>query len=280
MALFEGPREYQAAIDTLSQVAAAPDFVDRANALYYIGLAYRSLGRIEQAQAALKPKEAPQHLQTARQRFEQAAPHFAAAATAFAARLPAQIAPDAKPAAEAKPGQTGAEAKPAVATKAPSLDAEWYVRAKCDEAEMLLELGKQAEARAIVDTLASNPLLAYAVPRYAALLPGLCGLRSERLLAAGRALGELAPFDNPAIGLHARYLLARTHHLANRRPEAAAQVSGGPDGLRRAEEMAAAAAERVATQGQSGRTATARAAAQRPAARLRCPGVVLLGRAA
>ncbi len=237
LALFEGPREYQAAIDTLSQVTGA-DFPDRANALYYIGLAYRSLGRNEQAQAALKPKESAQHLQNARQRFEQAAPQFAAAATAFAARLPVQIEGDSKP-AETKPA-TGtkpaaapkpvAESKPPAEPKQPadskplSLDAEWYVRARCDEAEMLLELGKQAEARAIVDTLASNPQLAGTRFRDTVLYyQGYAAFAQKDYLAAGRALGELAPFDNPAIGLHARYLLARTHHLANRRPEAVAQ---------------------------------------------------------
>ena len=35
----------------------------------------------------------------------------------------------------------------------------------------------------------------------------------------------MCSFENPAIGLHARYLLARTHHLADRRPEAQAQYA-------------------------------------------------------
>jgi len=40
--------------------------------------------------------------------------------------------------------------------------------------------------------------------------------------AAGRALSQLAPFKDE-FGVHARYLLARTHHLSDERPEAAAQ---------------------------------------------------------
>ncbi len=206
LALVEGPREYQLAIDTLNQVVNVPDFADRATALYYLGLAYRSLGRNELALAVLKPQELPQRQQTSRQRFDQAAQQFAASATAFAARM---------------------KATPAAADiKQLPLDSEWYVRAKCDEAEMLLEQGKNVEARAIVDALAQNPILANTRFRETVLYyQGYAAFALKDYLAAGRALGELAPFENPAIGLHARYLLARTHHLADQRPEAAAQYA-------------------------------------------------------
>ena len=205
LALVEGPREYQLAIDTLNQVVNNAEFADRATALYYLGLAYRSIGRGELVLAVTKPQEAPQRQQAARQRFEQAALQFAAAATAFAARMKAPQAAD---------------------IKQPPIDSEWYVRAKCDEAEMLLEQGKYVEARAIVDALAQNPLLANTRFRETVLYyQGYAAFALKEYLVAGRALGELAPFENPAIGLHARYLLARTHHLADQRPEAVAQYA-------------------------------------------------------
>ncbi len=205
LALVEGPRDYPAAIEALNQVVGSQDFADRATALYYLALAHRSLGRAESALAVAKPKEAAQHQQAARQRFDQAAPQFAAAATAFAARMKTT--------------------QPADAKQLP-LDSEWYVRAKCDEAEMLLEQGKYAEARAIVDSLAQNPILTNTRFRETVLYyQGYAAFALKEYLAAGRALGEFAPFENPAIGLHARYLLARTHHLAGQRPEAAAQYA-------------------------------------------------------
>ncbi len=45
--------------------------------------------------------------------------------------------------------------------------------------------------------------------------------------AAGqKTLSLLAPFNDPAFGTHARYLLARTHHLAEERAEATANYEG------------------------------------------------------
>ena len=43
---------------------------------------------------------------------------------------------------------------------------------------------------------------------------------------AVRSLSTLAPFDQGEIGIHAQYLLARTHHLAGERPEAATGYQG------------------------------------------------------
>ena len=41
-------------------------------------------------------------------------------------------------------------------------------------------------------------------------------------ISSAKALVALAPFKDPVIGVHARYLLARSHHLAEERPEAVA----------------------------------------------------------
>jgi cellulose synthase operon protein C len=228
LALVEGPRDYPAAIEALGGVVGTADFVDRPTALYYVGLAQRSLGRSELALVAARPQEAQQHREAARRRFEQALPQFAAAATAFAARAkdlkqrnqtqpnPAQ--PDPK-----QPEPKQAAVNGPAAGRLP-LDLEWQVRAICDQAEMLLELDKFADARALVDALLADPILANSRYRQTALyLQGYAAFALHDYLAAGRALGELAPFDNPALGLHARYLLARTHHLADERPAAAAQ---------------------------------------------------------
>src|SRR5262249_11047259 len=44
--------------------------------------------------------------------------------------------------------------------------------------------------------------------------------------AAERTLGMLAPFGDAVFGTHARYLLARTHHLADERAEAGLHYEG------------------------------------------------------
>jgi tetratricopeptide (TPR) repeat protein len=124
-------------------------------------------------------------------------------------------------AATAQPAP-GADAGPvAAAQAAPS--------AACARAEQLLR-GRQfkeaadaaakvlAEASAVHDRPADMARAAY--------LHGYATFALKDYGAAVRSLAMLAPFDGQGeMGLHARYLLARVHHLAGERPEAVADYS-------------------------------------------------------
>ncbi len=208
IALVDGPqKDFPAAVDALQAAAAPQDFRDRPYALYYLGLAHRGLGQLELDQIVAKPQEAEQRRNAAKQKFALAEPQFAAAATAFAARL---AVPPAPPAA------------PDTAT-----DAAWLARSRCSHAEMLLHQGKFADARKAVEPVVSDPALAKSRDRKLALYQtGYASFALGEYVPAGKALAPLAPFDDPVFGVHARYLLARTHHLAEERPEALALYDG------------------------------------------------------
>ncbi|MGE5194703.1 MAG: tetratricopeptide repeat protein, partial [Deltaproteobacteria bacterium] len=204
IALVEGPqKDFPAAIEALQAPAGKQDFPERAFALYYLGLAQRGLGQLELDQALAKPAEAEQRRNNAKQKFAQAEPQFAAAVAAFAAR------------AAAPP--------PAGATRDPAADLAWTARSRCSHAEMLLHLGKFAEARKAVEPLLADPAQAKSRDRKLAVYQtGYAGFALGEYPAAGKALASLAPFDAPVFGVHARYLLARTHHISEERPEALA----------------------------------------------------------
>jgi TolA-binding protein len=89
--------------------------------------------------------------------------------------------------------------------------------AKCLEAAGLIRESKFSEAVSLLSPLVRNSAggeLEY-LHGYAAFAAGDYG-------AAFGSLSTLAPFEQPGIGVHARYLIARMHHLAKERPEAAA----------------------------------------------------------
>lgn len=203
LALVDGPqKDYPAAIEALQAPAGKPDFPDRAFALYYLGLAHRGLGQHEFDQGIAKPQEAEQRRNNARQRFAQAEPQFAAALGAFTAR------------AAAAPASAAAELPP---------DLEWACRSRCSQAEMLLQLGKFAEARKAVEPLLTDPALAKSRDHKLALYQtGYANFALGDHLAAGRSLVLLAPFEDTVFGIHARYLLARVHQLSEERAEALA----------------------------------------------------------
>ena len=203
LSLLEAPqKDYAGAIQSLQQVVGRGDFPDRPLALYYMGAAQRGAGEQALGQAAAKPNEAPQHGTAAMQNFTQAAQSFAAAAAAFAAR---------------------ATTKPPTPPAAPPADLEWAARAGCDHAEMLLRLSKFKEAASLAEAfLADHAMTKSGCRDLARYHLGYAHFAMKDYLAAGRALSQLAPFQQD-FGLHARYLLARTHHLAEERPEAAAQ---------------------------------------------------------
>src|SRR5262249_12357672 len=128
LCLVEGPeRDYNTAVENLSQLAGAKQMPEHPYILYYLGLSYRGLGTKALATAEAKPNEANQHRDNARQRFEEAGRQYSAALAAFTAR-----------AKEREPDAKG---------KAP-VELEWAARARCDLAEMQLRTDKAKEAQA------------------------------------------------------------------------------------------------------------------------------------
>jgi TolA-binding protein len=201
LALLEGPQpNYAEARDLLRALAGNQGLPERASALYHLGLALRGLGLDELTLASAKPQEANQRQAAARQRFEEAGRQFAAAAAAFAA-------------------QTG-EVFPAA--KALPLDWEWVARARCDQAEMALRISRAKDAQAATAVFLKDPVLTRSryrdMGRY---YHGFACFLLKDYAGAEATLSMLAPFADPAFGTHARYLLARTHHLADERAEAA-----------------------------------------------------------
>jgi tetratricopeptide (TPR) repeat protein len=200
----ERTKNFNAAIEALQQPAGQGDFVDRPFALYYLGMAHRGLGHQFLALALAKPPEAPQHRPQALERFGQAVPQFTQAAVIFTERAKKPV----------DPNQPGTQAS----------DAEWAARCRCDEAEMQLQNGKFAEAKAAAELVLTDPILAKSrYERLARYYSGYASFSLKDYLATGKTLGPLAPFGDPAFGNHTRYLLGRTHHLSDERPEAMTQ---------------------------------------------------------
>jgi len=178
--------DYNAIVEALTPTVGA-SFPEKPYALYYLGLAYRGQGLKDAANS--------------KQKFEQAGQQFAAAAAGFAA-LP-------------KTAPTPGRELP--------VELDWTCRAKCDQADVLIRAGHFKDALAIVDPLVKDPSLARS--RYARLAGFCAGSASFGLndfVSAGRALSALAPFDDPTIGLHARFMMGRVHQVADEAPEAAA----------------------------------------------------------
>ncbi|MEK6262692.1 MAG: tetratricopeptide repeat protein [Planctomycetota bacterium] len=203
LCLLEAPqKDYKVAVETLTQVVGVQEFTDRPLALYYLGLAHRGLGHEALALGIAKPPEAAQHRAAAIQQFTPAAQRFAEAVVAFAAR---------------------AKTNPPPTAEQLALDIEWANRARCDQAEMLIRLEKPKEASDLL-----TPLLTAETTKTSKYRPFLLYLHGHAsfllkdYIAAGRSLSQLAPFADPVFGVHAQYLLARVHHVAEERDEAAA----------------------------------------------------------
>ncbi len=202
LTLLELPeKDYNAAIGELQQLAGANDFAEHAAVLYYLGLAKRGLGLRELELATTKPPEAPQHRANATRWFDEAASHFTAAAAAFKARA-------------------GAVAD---AAKELPVAQEWYVRAVCDQAEMQLRVHKAKEARAAVEPLVKGPLARSKYHGAVLYEYGFASFLLQDDLAAGRALSQPAALEDPIVGTHARYLLARVYHRGDERAKATLQ---------------------------------------------------------
>jgi TolA-binding protein len=193
LAILDGPdKNHEAALAQLQPLTGIKDFPDAPHVLYYLGLAQRGLGVKLLAQAVAQPPQAPQFRQQAAQRFDEAAKQFAAAAPAFLARV--------------KDVPKDAKELPA--------DVEWAARSYCDQAEMLLRNNKSKEAQAAVAPFLKDALLHKSRYRHLALYyHGFASFLVSDFQTAGRSLTQLAPFADPVFGMHAHYLLARTHHL-------------------------------------------------------------------
>ncbi|MDD4888601.1 MAG: tetratricopeptide repeat protein [Phycisphaerae bacterium] len=209
LSLLELPqKDYKAASDSLTLVVADGGFPERRFALYYLGLASRAMGHQALADVAARPAEAAQLRTLANQKFDEAAKHFAAAAEAFAGR----IKPTTQP---ATPLATGQELPP---------DVDWSTRARCDQAELLLRLGRFKDVSPLSNLLADAAVASSKYRPTIQYLVGYSQFAAKDYLAAGKTLSQLAPF-NQEFGPHARYFLARTHHLAGESPEATNQYN-------------------------------------------------------
>jgi TolA-binding protein len=201
LALLDAPqKDYKAITEALQQVAGRQEFPDRPVALYYMGTVARDVGTRTLAEAEAKPNEATQLRNQARERFDEAGRYFSEAAGAFSARAKASAAP----AGGLHP------------------DLEWAARSRCDQCEMLLRAGRSKEAGDLASAVLADPLLSKSRWRgLATYQVGYALFTQKDYQGAGRALSQLAPFKQE-FGVHARYLLARVHHLCGERPEAAA----------------------------------------------------------
>jgi TolA-binding protein len=203
LSLLDGPeRDYQRALDALQPLAGAKDFPDYASVLYHLGVAQRGLGVRELAQAEGKPNEAPQRRAAANGRFDEAAKQFAAAVPAFTARVKDPVPADAK--------------------ELP-VDLEWAARARCDQAEMQLRTRKLKEAQETAAPFAKDDVLKKSRYRTLGLYyHGFAAFLQKDYQAAGRSLNVNAVLADPVFGTHARYLVARIHHVSDEGAEASA----------------------------------------------------------
>jgi TolA-binding protein len=198
LASLEAPdRDYAKIAPLLDAVADDGAFADRAAAQSWCGAAYREWAR-------RVPAEAPARLERAAKRFGEAVQSYLAQTREWADRgdneLPAGL--------------------------------EGAVRCRADQAEALLAAGRPKEAMAAVETMARERWLARSKWREcASYVIGCAAYASDDPVTAGRALVRLAPFEQPFIGPHARYLLGRIHHLAGEATEALEHYEAVPAAL-------------------------------------------------
>jgi TolA-binding protein len=202
LSLIDGPeRNYSEARDLFQNLAGVKEFADAPLAVYYAALCARGQGIAELNQADQKPQEAQQRRAVAQQRFNEALPLFTNALKSLSERV-----------------KEGA--------KEPTVEAEWAARARCDLAEMLLRVGKLKEAQATAEPFTQDALAKSQYRNLGRYYHGYASVLLKDHAAGQKSLSTLAPFADPVFGEHARYLLARTHHLADERAEATAGYEG------------------------------------------------------
>ena len=187
-----------AAVTAFRTASGRMEFADRPLAIYYLGVSLRDLATSTLAQKV--PSGSSDSRPTyARQYREEAARSFASAVDAFTARS----------------SKTPPPADPAVHP-----DLLWAARARSDQADVLLRLRQYKQAIVLSKATLNDKAAAGKFGDRASYNMGYAHFAMKNYLAAGRALGKLAPFKQD-FGPHARYLLARTHHLSGAMPEAA-----------------------------------------------------------
>ena len=262
------------------QASGDGGFVDRPFVLHYLAAAHRAQGYEALALAEAKPAEAATHKTTATQRFTEAAKFFGEATAALqnaskAAEAAAKAAADAPKPDPAKPAAAPADAN----APSPAFLLEWSARSRCDQAEMLLRTDKLAECRDVTKPFLDDPALAASKYNKQGLyLNGYAMYLLKDYASAGRSLAGVAPFDEPVVGPHSRYLLARTHHLAGDREEAAAHYQAVVDAADQMQKAAQQALQNPETLGRQPRRAPALRNAREKRPRLRPRRAVPLGR--
>ncbi|MFO0863588.1 MAG: tetratricopeptide repeat protein [Gemmataceae bacterium] len=205
LTMLEGPeKKFPEAQQILGPLAGEKNFADQGLASYYLGITFRSQGVKELLVADVNPNEAPQRRQNAQQRFEQGVPAFTQAVAILQSKL-----------------------TDPPADKELSAEWEWVARARCDLAESLLRINKTKEAQFAALPFLKDPVLSRS--KYKSLGRyhyGHASLLLGDLPTAQKTLTMIAPFTDAEFGPHARYLLARTHHLAEERGEASQHYEG------------------------------------------------------
>jgi TolA-binding protein len=197
LALLQAPaRDFSKISPLLDAAADDPKFADRAGALYWSGVVAR-----EWARRGSAPAEATARLELSVRRFGEAARAYQALLGAWTDKgekdLPAAL--------------------------------ESFIRCGCDQVDAYLALGKTKEAAEIAGGLSKQRWISRSRWRETeAYVTGCAFFAAEDFISAGRALVLLAPFEQPLEGPHARYLLARIHHLAGELTEAAQQYEAVP----------------------------------------------------
>jgi len=195
LALLRTPgRDYAKIVPHLEAAGDDAKFADRAGSLYWCGVAQREAARALPAESAA--------------RLEQAIRRFGEAAKAYQGQIGAWT-------------DKGEKDLPAAL--------EGAIRCGADQLEALLAAGKTKEAAELAGGLSKQPWMARSRWRETVgYVTGCAFFASDDLFAAARALVRLAPFEQPLVGPHARYLLARIHHLSGDLTEASEHYGAVP----------------------------------------------------
>jgi TolA-binding protein len=186
IAFHEPDADYAKVADAFAALHSAWDLPERAEAVYYTAASLRLVGLKELEKAAANPAVAERHEANARAKFEEARTRFESSRDALGKK-----------------------------------DPEWEGRVRCDKAEMSIRLNKPKEARTTCEVFAKDSqYLKLKVRPLGLYYLGLACFLDGDTKSAGRYLNQLAPFNDPAFGLHARYLVGRILHLGGDRAEA------------------------------------------------------------